>query len=155
MLAATERLASSAINATCSPGRTLRHISTALRAPGIKSACGEPNFISLILLELQGFSSAVHQQVFFLQLAIRLVESLPRWTRALSARIQAKRLPDQLDGELRRDTRNAGTCPPPLVTLARPVALRRVRKPQSFPRNKYGAKSTSMSRKSTFPTSAM
>jgi hypothetical protein len=46
----------------------------------------------------------------------------------------------------RGDTRNAGTWPPPLVTLARPVALRRVRKPQSFPRNKYGAKSTSMSR---------
>ena len=32
-----------------------------------------------------------------------------------------------VDGEFFGETRNAGTCPPPLVTLARPVALRRVR----------------------------
>src|SRR5256886_9576332 len=59
---------------------------------------------------------------------------------------QAVILPDSLAAELRGETRKAGTWPPPLVTLARPVALRRVRKPQSFPRNRYGAKSTSMSR---------
>jgi hypothetical protein len=34
---------------------------------------------------------------------------------------------------LRGRTRKAGIWPPPLVTLARPVALRRVRKPQSLP----------------------
>src|SRR5437016_10484174 len=58
MLAATARLASSAISATCSPGRTPRHVSTAFRAPGIKSVCGEPKFISTILLESAGFSIA-------------------------------------------------------------------------------------------------
>src|ERR1700730_11775222 len=42
-------------------------------------------------------------------------------------------------------TRKAGTWPPPDVTLARPVALSRVRKPESLPRKRYGAKSTSMS----------
>src|SRR5208337_1529416 len=48
-------------------------------------------------------------------------------------------------------TRNDGICPPPLVTFASPVALKRVKNPASFPRNKYGAKSTSMLRKSTLP----
>ena len=47
---------------------------------------------------------------------------------------------------LRRSTRNAGTCPPPDVTFASPVALNRVKNPQTFPRKRYGAKSTSMSR---------
>src|SRR6266436_3246408 len=56
ILAATARLASSAISATCSPGRTPRHVSTAFRAPGIRSVCGEPKFILIILLELVGFS---------------------------------------------------------------------------------------------------
>jgi hypothetical protein len=34
----------------------------------------------------------------------------------------------------RSSTAKAATCPPPEVTLARPVALRRVRKPASLPR---------------------
>src|SRR5229473_6259625 len=58
MLAATARLASSAINATCSPGRTARQVSTALCAPGINSVWRGPNFIVLILLESARFSSA-------------------------------------------------------------------------------------------------
>ena len=33
------------------------------------------------------------------------------------------------------ETRNAGTWPPPLVTFAKPVALKRVKNPHSFPRN--------------------
>src|SRR5580704_6764527 len=41
-------------------------------------------------------------------------------------------------------TRNEGICPPPLVTLANPVALSLVKNPANFPRNRYGAKSTSM-----------
>src|SRR3954463_5439909 len=48
-------------------------------------------------------------------------------------------------------TTNAGTWPPPEVTLARPVELRRVRYPAIRPRNKYGAKSTSISRIVTVP----
>src|SRR6266850_3732246 len=58
MLAATARLASSAINATCSPGRTARQVSTALCAPGINSVWRGPKFILLILLESARFSSA-------------------------------------------------------------------------------------------------
>src|SRR6266849_5858704 len=58
MLAATARLTSSAINATCSPGRRLRQVSTALRAPGINSVWRGPKFIVLILLESARFSSA-------------------------------------------------------------------------------------------------
>src|SRR6266446_120480 len=58
MLAATARLASSAINATCSPGRTARQVSTALCAPGINSVWRGPKFIVLILLESARFSSA-------------------------------------------------------------------------------------------------
>ena len=54
-------------------------------------------------------------------------------------------------GHPRGVTRKAGTWPPPEVTLARPVALRRVRKPDSLPRNGCGAKSTSMSLNSTPP----
>ena len=37
-------------------------------------------------------------------------------------------------GCVRRETRNAGTWPPPEVTFAKPVALRRVRKPDILPR---------------------
>src|SRR5712664_39114 len=58
ILAATARLASSAINATCSPGRTARQVSTALCAPGINSVWRDPKFIVLILLESARFSSA-------------------------------------------------------------------------------------------------
>src|ERR1700730_12562994 len=58
MLAATARLASSAIKATCSRGRTARQVSTALRAPGINSVWRGPKFILLILLESARFSSA-------------------------------------------------------------------------------------------------
>src|SRR6185437_3473352 len=46
MLAATERLASSAIRTTCSSGRTLRQVSTAFLAPGINSGAGRPKYIS-------------------------------------------------------------------------------------------------------------
>src|SRR5713101_3959484 len=49
MLAATARLASSAISATCSPGRTPRHVSTAFRAPGINSSGAFPKFMPFIL----------------------------------------------------------------------------------------------------------
>src|SRR5882762_5119630 len=122
MLAATARLASSAIRATCSPGRTPRHVSTAFRAPGINSVCGEANFIQLILLELRGFSSGGNCGVFFFQLSVRPVESLPRGTsvaRALyvtdSFRLVGRRASS---GDAKR-----GHLAPPLVTLARPVAL--------------------------------
>src|SRR5271169_1372813 len=47
MLAATERLVSSAMRATCSPGRTLRQVSTAFLAPGINSGSGWPKYICL------------------------------------------------------------------------------------------------------------
>ena len=43
MLAATSALALSATNATRSPGWMPRHTSTALRAPGARSAEGGPN----------------------------------------------------------------------------------------------------------------
>src|SRR5437764_584184 len=59
MLAATARLASSAISATCSPARTLRHVFTALRAPGINSGLKAPKSIQTILLESREFSSDV------------------------------------------------------------------------------------------------
>src|ERR1700688_935290 len=106
MLAATARLATSAISATCSPERTPKHVSTALRAPGIRSACGEPNFIQIILLELAGFSSLSSREVFFSQLAFRPVPRMPLCPSAAVPRIQANYLYDQLAGELRGETRN-------------------------------------------------
>src|SRR6266852_2826758 len=47
ILAATAELGLSAISATCSPGWTARHVSTAFRAPGIRSGCTAPNPIRL------------------------------------------------------------------------------------------------------------
>src|SRR5260370_41294334 len=47
-------------------------------------------------------------------------------------------------------TRKAGTWPPPEVTLARPVALRRGRKPQRLPRKRYGGRATRKLRELTF-----
>src|SRR5689334_1626001 len=50
-LAATLRLISSAISATCSPGCTLRHTSMAFSAPAISSIGGVPKDIFIILPE--------------------------------------------------------------------------------------------------------
>src|SRR5260370_25141274 len=132
MLAATARLASSAINATCSPGRTSRHVSTALCAPGIKSARGEPNFTSLILLELRGFSSAsvpvgLSFNWPFVRAGVRIEGQASR------SRVQAEILPDSLAPQPRGDTRNAGTWPPPPVTLAMSLALQRLHQPTTVP----------------------
>src|SRR5215471_6619731 len=49
-LAATLRLVSSAINATCSPGRTFRHTSTAFLAPAISSLAAIPKDMLLFYL---------------------------------------------------------------------------------------------------------
>src|SRR5215468_10976614 len=49
----------------------------------------------------------------------------------------------------RGSTRKDGICPPPLVTLARLVVLSLVKNPATRPRNRYGAKSTSMFLNST------
>ena len=131
MLAATARLVSSAINATFSPERTPRHVSTALRAPGISSGSGAPKLMQISVLESQRFSNPV---------IVRWLLSNCREDGAKPADASNAR------GHVFGLTQNAGTCPPPLVTLASPVELSRVRNPQSFPRNKYGAKSTSISR---------
>src|SRR5258707_4402271 len=131
MLAATARLASSAIRATCSPGRTPRHVSTALRAPGINSGCGEPNFIYLIVLEMRSFSRASVRVSLSFNYPLGRAKFCHE-EQASRVCLQARILPDSL-AELRGETRKAGTWPPPLVTLARPVVLRRGRKPPSRP----------------------
>src|SRR5512137_537072 len=62
MLAATSELAWSVKRATRSPGCTARHVSTALRAPGMRSACGEANCMLIILMDSDGFFLIAQKQ---------------------------------------------------------------------------------------------
>jgi len=82
------------------------------------------------LLELRSFLGQAFAESFF-QLSVRPGEVLPRRASIASSPsgIDSSRF---IGRRISRETRKAGTWPPPLVTLARPVALRRVRKPQSF-----------------------
>src|SRR5437016_2349153 len=96
MLAATARLVSSAINATFSPERTPRHVSTALRAPGISSGSGAPKLMQISVLESQRFSNPV---------IVRWLLSNCREDGAKPADASNAR------GHVFGLTQNAGTCP--------------------------------------------
>src|ERR1700726_3140539 len=77
MLAATERLVSSAMRATCSPGRTPRQVSTAFFAPGINSGSGWPKYISQFYKNSRKFEEAFIKLDTFMERGASRIYFLP------------------------------------------------------------------------------
>src|SRR5260370_16893190 len=120
MLAATARLASAALRATSSPGRTSRHVSTAFRAPGINSGCEEPNFISIILLELARYSSSGQWRLFSFQLPVRPVQGVGRGARVANRVFRRRSLPPPSPPPFPARPHPPPLVPPPCFHLPSP-----------------------------------